>query len=327
MPRKLTQEKFINRSIQVHGDKFDYSKMKYVNSNTKVRVICKKHGAFRQWPIDHLRGRGCSKCGKESVANKLRKSKELFVEQASKIHGNKYDYSLVEYKGTTKKKVKIICPTHGVFNQFPNDHLRGHGCVGCGFDIGFNKFRKDKIDNFKTNVLIRCSLIHHNKFCYDLVSDIKNGSDKVKILCNKHGVFLQSLSIHVYGSGCPKCSRTTSKSETFTKDFLVKRNITFVEQKTFKDLVSPKSGRKLKYDFFLPNQNLIIELDGMQHFKSIRFQGCSKEEAERIFVRTKLHDNIKNNYATTHNINLVRIPYTKFTDLENILLKILKFKS
>lgn len=105
----MTTEDFISKAIGVHGNKYDYSKVEYVNTLTKVTIICPIHGEFEQKPVNHLRGRGCPYCG-----GSAKHTTEQFIESARKIHGNKYDYSQVEYV-TNRTPVKIICPIHGVF--------------------------------------------------------------------------------------------------------------------------------------------------------------------------------------------------------------------
>ena len=114
---KKSTKIFIEDSIKIHGITYDYSLVEYVNAKTKIKIICKEHGIFEQLPNSHLFGKGCSICGK---TQKL--SKEIFIEKANEIHTYKYDYSLVNYLNTNKK-VKIICPTHGVFEQLPNNHI------------------------------------------------------------------------------------------------------------------------------------------------------------------------------------------------------------
>ena len=105
--RKLTTKEFIEKAREVHGDKYDYSKVRYANSKTKVCIICPKHGEFWQEANSHLQGSGCSKCcGNNSYAT------EEFIEKAREVHGDKYNYSKVEYKGM-HTKVCIICPEHG----------------------------------------------------------------------------------------------------------------------------------------------------------------------------------------------------------------------
>ena len=111
---KLTKEKFIERAKEVHGNKYDYSKVEYINSQTKVCVICPKHGEFWQKPNSHLLGYGCNKCAIEKRSKLITKTTDSFIERAKKLHGDKYDYSKVDYKGKDMN-VCIICPKHGIF--------------------------------------------------------------------------------------------------------------------------------------------------------------------------------------------------------------------
>lgn len=124
---KLTIEEFIEKAREIHGDKYDYSKVKYKNSATKVCIICKEegHGEFYQLPGGHLLGYGCPKCG-----GKVKLTVEDFIKKAKKVHGDLYDYSKVDYKNSTTP-VEIFCKVHGYFSQIPASHLQGHGCPKC----------------------------------------------------------------------------------------------------------------------------------------------------------------------------------------------------
>lgn len=121
---KINQEEFIQQAKEIHGDKYDYSKVQYVNKTTKVCIICPIHGEFWQTPKQHLQGQGCPFC-----SNNI-SSKDFFIYKANITHNNKYDYSKVEYINCSTK-VCIICPEHGEFWQYPNSHVRGDGCPYC----------------------------------------------------------------------------------------------------------------------------------------------------------------------------------------------------
>ena len=121
-----TTDEFIAKAKKIHGDKYDYSKVKYIDTKSKVCVVCPEHGEFWQTPHNHLSGQGCPKCGVEKQTS----TKEEFIKKAKEIHGDKYDYSKVDYSNA-HTKVCIICPNHGEFWQTPNNHLRGHGCPKC----------------------------------------------------------------------------------------------------------------------------------------------------------------------------------------------------
>ena len=119
--KKLNTSEFIRKAHEVHGDKYDYSKVKYVNSHTPITIICPVHGEFQQLPYCHLQGNGCSACnGGDRFKDRL--TTEEFIQKAKEVHGNKYDYSKVNYVNA-HTPITIICPVHGEFQQEPCDHL------------------------------------------------------------------------------------------------------------------------------------------------------------------------------------------------------------
>jgi hypothetical protein len=141
----LTNIEFIEKTKVIHGDKYDYSLVEYVDSKTNIKIICPIHGIFEQTPNDHLSNKGCSKCAGNYMDNKY------FKEKSNKIHNNKYNYSLVEYKDN-KTKIKIICPIHGIFEQRANNHLCGIGCSKCKQskgEIHVMNFLKENNINFE----------------------------------------------------------------------------------------------------------------------------------------------------------------------------------
>jgi len=136
---KSSKEEFVRKSKEVHGDFYDYSKADYKTSHSKVVITCPKHGDFSQKPSHHHSGIGCPFCGKEAAASKLMTGTEEFIEKSKKIHGNKYEYSKVNYKNSSTK-VTISCREHGDFEITPQNHLLGSGCYPCSRE--FRKLRK-----------------------------------------------------------------------------------------------------------------------------------------------------------------------------------------
>ena len=190
---QLTTEKFVERARKVHGEKYNYSKVEYVNSETKVCIICPLHGEFWQRPSTHFRGQGCPICGVEARTKKLVKNKEIFIEEANKKHNNKYDYSKVEYKDANTK-VCIICPIHGEFWQTPASHLTGRGCNLCSKPV------------HDTNSFIEKAKEKHGcKYRYSK-SNYVDSHTKLVVTCPKHGDFMITPNNHLRGKGCPKCS-------------------------------------------------------------------------------------------------------------------------
>lgn len=129
--RSKTTEQFIKESIEVNGDEYDYSLVEYTNDKNKVTVICKKHDKFLVTPNNHLRGKGCPICRYDKISNSLTLSQDEVISRFKEIHGNKYDYSLVNYVKATES-VKIKCSEHGLFEQTPSSHYNKQVCPQCG---------------------------------------------------------------------------------------------------------------------------------------------------------------------------------------------------
>ncbi len=130
---RLTTEEFISGARRVHGNKYDYALVEYSGTFTPVKIICREHGEFEQQPTRHLSGRGCQTCGRLVSDKANRSNTEQFIAKAKRVHGDKYDYSLVSYE-TARLPVKIVCPAHGEFEQRPHHHLSGNGCRKCAVD-------------------------------------------------------------------------------------------------------------------------------------------------------------------------------------------------
>lgn len=128
MGKPLTQEIFITRAIEIHGNLYDYSHVLYKNMHTKVKIIDPEYGEFWQTPMGHIQhGQGHKERGHKKAADKRRMQLKDFISDANKKHNNFYNYSKVEYKHCDKK-VCIIDPEYGEFWQTPYNHLRNHGC-------------------------------------------------------------------------------------------------------------------------------------------------------------------------------------------------------
>jgi hypothetical protein len=139
--KKQTKDEFVSNANKVHGNKYDYSKVDYINSGTKVEIICPKHGSFFQTPRNHIAGQACKECGYEKLKEKFTKNSDKFKEQANLIHNNKYDYSKVKYVNN-HTPVEIVCPEHGTFFQSPSSHLKGRRCPDCARISGIEKHIK-----------------------------------------------------------------------------------------------------------------------------------------------------------------------------------------
>ena len=280
MPKKKTKEEFIKEATDKHEGKYDYSKVEYVNSATKVCIICNEHGEFWQKASHHLSGHGCPKCGVKNRNEKNTLTKEEFVNNARKVHGDKYDYSKVEYVNN-RTKVCIKCSEHGEFWQKPSNHLSGNACPKCS-----NVYVPTKEEWVE-----KARRVHGDKYDYSKV-DYVNAMIKVCIICHEHGEFCQIPNSHLNGSGCPKCN--LSHLERSVMNYLDDIGITYDYQKCFVWL-----GRQT-LDFYLPDYNVGIECQGEQHFFPVeRFGG------DKRFKKTLERDKRKKALCEEHGIKLL----------------------
>lgn len=180
--KPYTNEEFTSLANKVHNNRYDYSKIEYVNEHIPITIICPIHGEFQQKPYAHLQGKGCFECN-----GSKRKTNEEFITQANIIHNFKYDYSLCNYENA-HKKVLLICPEHGQFYIKPNFHLLGGKCPKCVSCE--NKFEVDVYNFIKeiySGEIIRCD----RKTLYD------NSTKK----CKEIDIFLPDLSLGIECNG------------------------------------------------------------------------------------------------------------------------------
>lgn len=199
----VTTEEFIEKAKKKHSNKYNYNKVVYTRSTDKVIIVCKDHGEFLQTPHKHMQGNGCPKCGVERIREKTTGTLQNFLDRAISKHGTMYDYSKVVYKAA-KSKVTIVCPTHGDFEQTPDDHTSGSGCTKCSREKTAERMigsRKVSVDNFAK----RANSVHGNKYDYSKVTFSKT-VDKITIGCSLHGDYILSVAKHLLGHECPKCA-------------------------------------------------------------------------------------------------------------------------
>lgn len=347
MSQRKTTEQFILESRKIHGDRYDYSLVEYRTAKDKVTIICPDHGQFSQEASSHRLGRKCLKCGHEDMKNKQRKNSIKFIEEVSKIHNNKYDYSLVEYINSNTK-LRIICPDHGEFTQIARGHYQS-GCMKCGHvissskqSISYEDFLKrvkeihgDKYDyslveykNMKTKIRIQCNKckfifertpenhilskkgcpryigkykttsdiikefqeVHGDKYDYSLV-EYKIAIGKVKIKCMKClNIFEQASSNHRKGVGCPSCN---NKTEGLVYGWLQSNYSNVDREVIFEDLPNAR------FDFYLEDYDLVIELDGAQHFRQV----ANWDSPES----TQAKDKAKMDFCLANNISMIRL--------------------
>lgn len=307
--QRSTTTNFIIGAKKIHGNRYDYSFVKYINAFSPVKILCKQHGYFHQTPNSHLSGCGCFNCN-----GSIKLDTVEFIRRAIQLHGDKYDYSKTTYTSYHKKLI-ITCKHHGDFLQRPSVHLRGSGCSVCSKNIKYSHEEFIKL----------AETIHGKRYNYSKTTYTGN-KQKIVIICNKHGEFLQRPTDHLNNQqGCPKCNH--SLGENKISKFLTNKNILYETEKSFIDCVNPdanSSKSKLRFDFFIPAKNLLIEYDGKQHFQS---GACIK--GKHVITSDELkaiqrRDKLKTRYARRKGIHLIRIKYTQFNNIESILEKALK---
>lgn len=180
------QSQFIQKSQQVHNNKYDYSLVEYINSKQKVKIICPSHGLFTQTPVVHKSGHGCAKCGLEANGLKRRKNYQLVCDQVPD------QYKVIGIDN--KNLVTMICQIHGEFNK--GYSAVKQGCPKCSH-------KKKALS--RNQWLDRVKERHNSKYDYSLVTDFDNNRQKIKIICPDHGIFEQTVGGHMQ-YGCKKCA-------------------------------------------------------------------------------------------------------------------------
>ena len=369
--------KFIQDSIKVHGSKYIYSEVDYVNERTPVIIICPIHGRFEQIPYSHLSGSGCPECAKELRREKRSSNTSRFIQDSIKVHGPKYIYSEVDYVDT-RTPVTIICPIHGKFEQIPSSHLSGCGCPECGKEI-----RREKRSSNTSRFIQDSIKVHGQKYIYNEV-DYVNAKTPVTIICPIHGRFKQTPTSHLSGCGCPECAghlplgnegfkiqgelvhgvgtygyekvnyinnrtpveiydpifneyfwqspmshlsghgnpnRSMSSGERQVYSWLKKENIIF-EREFWLENTYGRHGNRIRVDFLVPSYSthkIIIEYNGIQHYqRNNKFHNTLEDFDAQLFRDKELRE-----YCNTNSIYLIEIPYTirTFQDISDFLTK------
>lgn len=293
--RKENCDNFLKEAEKLFPN-YDYSKVKYVNCDTKVEIICPVHGSFFATPYEHLKSKGCPKCLGRNLTT------EEFVDKIKALFGNKYDYSKVVYKGA-KEPVILVCQTCGKeFNTIPNNLLNNQGCPFCGmakFQKAGNIAYAQKCNKI---YLEKIKAKYGDKYDYNLIKETSVNSF-IKIKCNScNKIFSVRAKYFLKGCECPCQRKNGSVGEREIAEFLKSHNISFVREKTFSDL---RDKRNLRFDFYLPDKNICIEFNGEQHYRWIKkFHHTYKD-----FLIQKHHDWLKRKYCLKNGIKLIVIPF------------------
>ena len=281
-------EDFIIKIKEIHGDKYDLSKVKYTNARSKVTVVCHEkdefgdeHGEFEIRACNLLCGIGCPKCGGHYTY-----TLDEWKRKANKVHNGKYIYDKVT-STKIKDKIEIICPIHGSFFQTAGSHLQGCGCPECnGGTIGN-----------KEEFVEKANEVHHGYYDYKNFIYV-NRRTKGAVTCPIHGDFLIEPDKILHGVGCPKCK--SSKLENILIARFNKENINYEYQSSVLKL-----GRQT-VDFYLNGKNIIIECQGEQHYTPVRFtKKMTDDDAKNLFEERKRLDAEKYDKAKKLGIEII----------------------
>jgi hypothetical protein len=261
---------FFEKALEKHNNYYSYDKVDYINAKTNILITCPIHGDFSQLPCNHLQGKGCKKCGINSVKIALTKTNDNFIKQLNHIYGDIYDYSLVIYENDSKH-VNILCHKHGIFSIRPSDLIYGRSCKLCNV-VG------KKISNYvdKTDEFIKKAYYKFgNKYDYSLVKYGVDNKDKVNIICKEHGIFSQSPNSHLRGFGCIYCNRITNV------DFMKKLPNIFKLKYNYKNLEIKSTAQKIKL-FCKKHGYFYIKVSS--HLSGGDCQKCKSSKGENLII-------------------------------------------
>ena len=270
-------ELFISKANKIHKNRYDYSKVNYINAKTKITIICEHHGEFHQTPSNHLCNYNCQKCAKNFQLDTA-----SFIEKAKGIHNDKYDYSKVNYINADTQ-ITIICKEHGEFTQIPDFHInRKCGCPKCSNNV--------KLD--LSEFIEKSNKIHCNKYDYSKV-EYNNNRNHIIIICKKHGEFSQIPFLHLLKHGCPNCINKTEYK------FYEKIKEIYPTIKRQYKVEWCKNKLCLPFDFAIEELKIIIELDGEQHFTQVSNWTSPETQIEK--------DKFKTDCANQNGFSVIRL--------------------
>ncbi|PLT24632.1 hypothetical protein [Pseudoalteromonas sp. MelDa3] len=289
---------YLDKVIAVHDNKYDLSKVNYTGAKNKVTVVCSEHGLFEIRAQHFLAGSGCKQCGNKNTALKtIEAASKTFELKSRKVHGDRFDYKQVAYKGNTTKVI-ITCPEHGDYLQTPRKHLEGSGCHKCAID--------NSTSRLSASVFIeRAKIAHKNKYNYSKTQFTKSHEDII-ITCEQHGDFSQNPHNHLAGAGCKLCAN--EKITYTTAEFIDRANNKHRSYYSYEKAIYVSS--KVKVLITCPthgsfNQKPILHLQGYGCNKCAAIKrGKNNASSTAEFIRSSnfIHE-YKWNYDKTKYIN------------------------
>lgn len=297
MNRKKTHKEYVAEVAKIHPNIEVLGT--YVDNKTNILHRCIIDG--NEWyarPGNVLQGCGCKKCSNNRLSEMKKMSHNDYIAKLNYINPN---IQVVETYINSSTPILHRCRIDN--NEWyvkPSHVLSGHGCPMCSKNK--RKTQQEYVDEV--------SELNSN---IDVIGEYINDATAIIHKCKIDGTEWFAKPTHILrGTGCPMCN--CSHGENIILKYLQKKNINFFHQKRFDEC---KDTKALPFDFYIPNLNVCIEYDGIQHFQPIDFAGNGQDWAIKQFNLIKKHDAIKNNFCNIHNIYLLRIKYDD--DIESVL--------
>lgn len=346
----MTASEFIEKATNLHNGKYDYSQTVYVNSRTKITIVCPDHGPFEQLPSSHLQGNGCPKCAriwsdahKQNLRMSSRRSRgmttEEWIERAKQVHGDKYDYSQTVYVNQ-RTNVKIICPVHGLFEQKADSHIRGNGCRLCGYSVAAAKVDHHWSDEQRKKIKMTCldrygvaryldseagkshmAELRQSSEFRQKMKDIISSDDvqaKTQQTClDRYGVpFPMQLEEVVEKVGNAKLKNGTwSKSKS--EDKMYQLLCDFFGEDDVKRQYKQDVRYPFRCDFYIPSHDLFIELNATWLHGGHWFDETNPDDVQRLCWWKELEQQGKSFYRVAIDVWTVRDVKKRKTAEEN----------
>lgn len=284
-----------------------------INSlDSKITYLCPSHGEQTTTVTSILQGKRCYRCSRETVAKKAKQrnlyERQTYWYQKALDACKNNNYTLVSkytaIRGITSY-IEYICPSHGTQKMGIGNIINGKKCPKCNYDKKRELYKLSHDEVEKRIAEFRGTLL--NKSGY-----INQSTKNLRIKCPECGTeFVTSLHAFIQHGGqvCLSCYKKESNGERAIRYYLESNHIDFEQEKWFSDC---RDSYPLRFDFYLPTFNCVIEFDGAQHFDDTHYFNYSIENLKK-------HDKIKNEYCSQHNIQIIRIPYWEFKNINTIL--------
>ena len=306
-----TTEEFIKQLEKVNSTEIVLGQ--YTGCRKKILCKCKIDGhIWSPTPHSLLSGTRCPKCAYRELAQNNPMTHERFMKKFYKQNKHSQDIVLLQPYKTNRTKILCKCKVCGYeWEAWPSNLLKGADCPKCARKSAAQKTTKTNEQFMEEMSLKQPDII--------VLGAYTGVFDKIKVQCKICGHIWKATPANLLqGSGCPKCK--ISKGEKRIAQYLDNLGVEYsYDKKYFKDLVSV-DGNPLKPDFIIPSLKIWIEFDGQQHFKPVNFSGAmSEQQIQANFKKGQQNDQIKDQYAKDNNWTLIRISFTEYDNIEQIL--------